>query len=534
MSLTSSEAKSPECLTPSAHDTGRKQSAKVATFNLISTMIGGGSLSLPYAISQCGLILGFAMIFFAAFASILSFDFLISSSRRTGSMTYQQIGYFAFHSSKFSIFLTLLIFLLIWIASTAYCILIGDLIKPIVCYALNINTDNCGRESLRRYVIIICIFCISPFCYMRNIRALKYTSVLSMISICILACIITYTTLIHISDNHHTIYYMDNQSNSLKFVLKDINVKLLPTSFQDVLYVFPVFGLSFMCHFNIPQVHSELKRPTRKRIRMVLIAVTIACTVLYCIIAFFGYFYSLQYTCGNILLNYNQDNVLISIARLCLGFVLLFTFPLFIMPARALVHNLLNIMCNCSSMNLHRMNEVRARLETTNSSVNEKRVSKPIVITSKIISGLKVNGSGFNSLKAPILNSAFISNIVNVGGNDGVNDEEISMKMVLGNEQKVNVVGDGERVHELSSDSSDSETVVTLERNDKGFSLVGAAVGQQTNDDMNGSFVLKKRKRREHPILSINNGNSEQKVNFLGNVFFSFVFFLYFVFSIFF
>merc|ERR1719295_678152 len=46
--------------------------------------------------ARSGLIVGFAMLTLSAIASMFSFDILVSSSRRTGAMTYQQIAFFAF------------------------------------------------------------------------------------------------------------------------------------------------------------------------------------------------------------------------------------------------------------------------------------------------------------------------------------------------------------------------------------------------------------------------------------------------------
>ena len=149
----------------------------------------------------------------------------------------------------------------------------------------------------------------------------------------------------------HIIYYIDNHGLKEKYKLST-DIHLFPDKITDVIYAFPVFFLSFMCHFNIPQVHSELTRPTRKRMRIVLITVVLACYVLYATVAFFGYFYSFEYTCGNILLNYNQNDPIITLARLCLGFVILFTFPLLILPARGSMHNLLNLIFTFKNMNL--------------------------------------------------------------------------------------------------------------------------------------------------------------------------------------
>eukprot|EP01084_Bolivina_argentea_P106189 190092_1 len=331
--------KSPECITPSAFDlSSRRSSAKVGIFNLISTMIGGGALSLPFAISRCGIILGFSLLILSAILSVFSFDILVSSSRRTGAMTYQQIGYFAF-GKKVSLFVTVLILFNCYIASIAYCVLIGDLIKPVICYIFSINQT----ESLRRIIITISILCVSPFCFMREIRGLKYTSIISMTSVTILTIIITIHTIQHFNIAHN-IYYIDNNGHSQSFLINSIsqNMNLWPDKWADVIYVFPVFGISYCCHFNIPQVHSELIRPSRTRIRNVLLYVVISCFILYSIISFFGYFYALKYCCGNILLNYNQNDPIVTFGRLCLGLVLLFTYPLLILPERKSFHNLIN------------------------------------------------------------------------------------------------------------------------------------------------------------------------------------------------
>eukprot|EP01083_Nonionella_stella_P178010 627562_1 len=374
-----SVTKSPECITPSAFDNkARQQSAKAGIFNLISTIIGGGALSLPFAISRCGIVLGFSLLIISAILSAFSFDILIATSRRTGAMTYQQIGHFAF-GKKGSLLVTVLILVVTYVSSIAYCVLIGDLIKPAICGIFKIDENT---PSLREIVIAVAILCVSPFCYMRKIGALKYTSVISMTSITILTAIITIKTLQHLNEDH-TIYFVNDQGQTESAVIST-NVHLWPATYEDVIYVFPVFGISFLCHFNIPQVHSELTRPTRKRTRKMLCAVVMACFLLYSTISFFGYFYSFQYTCGNILLNYRQDDHVVTFGRLCLGFVILFTLPLLILPARSSIHAILNELCSFPGMNLQQKPLFRVAKEAdspvlTQQLLREKRANQSLV-----------------------------------------------------------------------------------------------------------------------------------------------------------
>ena len=185
-SVTKPITKSPEVITPSAFDHERRQqSGRVAVFNLVSTMVGGGVLSLPFAISRCGLILGVIFLYGSAMASDFSFDILVSCARRTGAMTYTQIAYFALGKNS-AFIIPLLVFTLCWLAGTAYFVLIGDLFTPVICFFGSIDDSHCGDEWR---LIAICGTCaiITPVCYFRNLKALRYTSFISISSVCLLA-----------------------------------------------------------------------------------------------------------------------------------------------------------------------------------------------------------------------------------------------------------------------------------------------------------------------------------------------------------
>ena len=38
----------------------------------------------------------------------------------------------------------------------------------------------------------------------------------------------------------------------------------------DVMYVFPIFSISFLCHFNVLPMHCDLIEPSRARIKRVV------------------------------------------------------------------------------------------------------------------------------------------------------------------------------------------------------------------------------------------------------------------------
>jgi len=121
------------------------------------------------------------------------------------------------------------------------------------------------------------------------------------------------------------------------------HIRYFPTSWFDALNVFPVFGVCFLCHFNVLPIHTELQGPTRSHMRLVVKYTMALCTSLYFVTGVLGYFWSYSQTCGNILLNFSPDDILISIGRVCLSLTLLFSFPLLVLPCRNAMHNLISV-----------------------------------------------------------------------------------------------------------------------------------------------------------------------------------------------
>ena len=66
------------------NDAGRNINSPSAIFSLVSTMVGGGVLSLPYAMSNCGFVLGTFALLVSAAASAWTLDMLVDCARRTG------------------------------------------------------------------------------------------------------------------------------------------------------------------------------------------------------------------------------------------------------------------------------------------------------------------------------------------------------------------------------------------------------------------------------------------------------------------
>ena len=79
--------------TPAKHQS-RQTAAVSAVFTLVSTILGGGVLSLPFALQQCGIVFGGIVLVFSAVISGYSADLLLGISRTVGKDSYENLGTF--------------------------------------------------------------------------------------------------------------------------------------------------------------------------------------------------------------------------------------------------------------------------------------------------------------------------------------------------------------------------------------------------------------------------------------------------------
>jgi len=325
----------PEFLVPSALSEQRTISTKSSVFSLVATIVGGGCLSLPYALSQAGLIPGLICIFVFGLLSDFSVDLLLTCSRRTGASSYQQIAVLCFGKSGKYITM-ILIFVMIWLACVAYAVLMGDLFLPVIHFIFNLE-----ESALSRVIVIICsVALVSPLCYNRHLGSLRGTSFLCLSSILILAIMLGIKAAAHFNEDHNVFVYIDH-----KFVTREMiaNLQLWPKSFSKLLQVAPVFCVAYVCHFNVLPVQKELRRPTRHRIRRIIHSTMALCSFLYGAIAVLGYFWSMDETCGNILLNFDTHDVPMTVGRVALGLTVMLSFPLLVLPCRDTAHNMLGM-----------------------------------------------------------------------------------------------------------------------------------------------------------------------------------------------
>ena len=282
---TLSRTASQEYVFPPLTHPSRQASLRSSIFSLVSTIIGGGVLSLPYAFSQCGLVFSLLLLALIALASDFSIYILISASRRQQSSTsYPSLIRCTFGPRAATLTLALL-FALVYTAVVAYLILLRDMVAPLVDWLSPVDLDLTARGD--RLCFLLVVAALTPLCLLRSLHGLRYASVLSIATVCALAVVIVTKAC----------------RSSAAIATLPLSAFAYPPSLSSLLSCAPIMVNTFLCHFNVLPVHSALTLPTRRRIHALVHAVVLLSFVLYATVGSAGFLLYGQAVDANIMNN---------------------------------------------------------------------------------------------------------------------------------------------------------------------------------------------------------------------------------------
>ena len=208
---------------------------------------------------------------------------------------------------------------LCWMTIIAYTVLAGSMLTEV----LRATGTWSGHPSppwanpkLSMVAISVAVF---PRCIATTLTNLRVTSMLSVASILVLAVVVGVRSL---------------QRLATPPVSPAEPLEVWPGSWEGIPYSLPLYSAAFVCHFNVLPMHTELKRPTRARVRRVLHITVAVCTGIYAAIGTLGYLYDRARTCDNIMSNFCETDALATVGRVALVLVIFFNLPLIVIPCR--------------------------------------------------------------------------------------------------------------------------------------------------------------------------------------------------------
>ncbi|KAI3427829.1 Aa_trans domain-containing protein [Psidium guajava] len=318
-------------LLPLKKSPARPASVSGAVFNVSTSIIGAGIMSIPATLKVLGAVPAFVLIVVIAWLADMSVEFLMRFTHSGEATTYaglmkESFGRVGSVALQVCVMITNLGCLII------YLIIIGDVLsgsQPDGSVHLGILQEWFGVRwwNSREFALLfILAFVMLPLVLLRRVESLRFSSAVSVLLAVVFVAISSVLGVSALLEG------------------KAKNPRLLPhlenrSSFFNLFTAVPVIVTAFTFHFNVHPIGSELARPSHMiaavRISLVL------CASIYFAIGIFGYLLFGDSIMADILINFDRDSdtaigsLLNDTVRLSYALHLMLVFPLLNFSLRA-------------------------------------------------------------------------------------------------------------------------------------------------------------------------------------------------------
>ncbi|KAM7198505.1 Transmembrane amino acid transporter domain containing protein [Rhypophila sp. PSN 637] len=299
---------------------GGNASILSSDINLINTIIGAGTLAMPFAMSHFGIVLGVVLILWCGFTSAFG---LYLQSRCARYMERGTSSFFALSQltlPNLTVIFDAAIAIKCFGVGVSYMTIIGDLM-PAVAPAIGL-TGYAFLENRNFWIAAFFAFAIVPLSFPRTLDSLKYTSVIALLSIGYLIVLVAY----------HCAVDSRDQRGDVNILTWDGPVAALSS--------LPVMIFAYTCHQNMFSILNELKDNSAATVVTVIGSSIGTAAAVYILVAITGYLTFGSHVVGNIVGMY-PASLASTIAKAAIVVLVTFSVPLQVHPLRASVDAIL-------------------------------------------------------------------------------------------------------------------------------------------------------------------------------------------------
>ncbi|RZC64554.1 hypothetical protein C5167_008241 [Papaver somniferum] len=290
-------------------------------FNVTTSIIGGGIMSIPAILQVLGIVPALMLIVIVAILSEISVDFLLR-------FTVKKTTYAGLMGESFGLAGSFLLQICILVTNLGcliiYLIVIGDVLSGTggkLEYGKNVHMGIL-RESFgiqwwnsRNFsMLLVTIFVMLPLVLLKRIESLRYTSAVSVFLAVVFVSITMAMAIFSFWEG------------------KDTTARLLPaedSSFSKLFTAVPIIVTAFTFQPNVHPIRAELSKPSdmTSAIRISLVI----CVAIYSIVGISGYQLFGDSTMSDILSNFSSTTktwILTDIIRLSYAIHIMLVFPI--------------------------------------------------------------------------------------------------------------------------------------------------------------------------------------------------------------
>ncbi|KZP01804.1 hypothetical protein CALVIDRAFT_474204 [Calocera viscosa TUFC12733] len=287
--------------------------------NLDNTIIGSGMLTFPLAMASSGIIPGIFTCLFCGFVAGLGLFFLTRCATKVRpyrSASFYSVAQLAFPTA--SLFFDLAIAIKCFGVSISYLIIIKGLMPQAiraVYHALNWG-DAPAVLGNGRFWIILFMALLVPLSFLRKLDSLRHTSYVALFSVAYLVVVVI-------------VCYFHPPPGSVP----PGEIHLIKFD-KDFISTFPVQVFAFTCAQNLFPIYNELHTNSQPRMNLVIGTAVSGATIIYEIIAIFGYLTFGSNVGANIIAMYPETTVFVAVGQVAIVILVLFSYPLQVLPCR--------------------------------------------------------------------------------------------------------------------------------------------------------------------------------------------------------
>lgn len=295
-----------------------------AVFNLSTTIVGAGIMSLPATMKVLGLVPGILLIVFMAFLTEASIEMLIRFSRVGKTVSYGGVMGDAFGRIG-KMLLQICVVVNNVGVMVVYLIIIGDVLSGTTSAGIHhagVLEGWFGEHwwNGRFFVLLITTLLVfSPLACFKRVDSLRYTSALS-VALAVVFVVVTAGI---------AIVKLINGSISMPKLLPDIPDL---ASVWNLFTVAPILVTAYICHYNVHTIDNELEDSSQ--IKPIVRTSMFLCSTVYIATSFFGFLLFGDSILHDVLANFDTDldfpysSLFSDIVRVSYAFHLMLVFPI--------------------------------------------------------------------------------------------------------------------------------------------------------------------------------------------------------------
>lgn len=317
--------------------TEKRPSVSGAVFNVATSIIGAGIMSIPATFKVLGVIPAFVLIVIIACLTDISVDILMRYTHAGETSTYAGVMRESFGRAG-SVAVQLCVMITNLGCLIIFLIIIGDVLcgkQPEGSVHLGVLQEWFGFHwwNTRVFALLfVMVFVMLPLALFRRVGSLRFSSAISVLLAVIFVAICSVMAIYAVWEG------------------KSKAPKLLPqldnhVSFFDLFTAVPVIVTAFTFHFNVHPIGFEFDKPS-DMITAVRISLVI-CAAIYFSVGLFGYLLFGESIMSDILINFDQSSgsaissLLNDLVRLSYALHLMLVFPMLNFSLRANIDELL-------------------------------------------------------------------------------------------------------------------------------------------------------------------------------------------------